>query len=318
MAKTVLRDIGQETREIEVIVLTNWSCNYHCPFCFLGDKKTDKTCIDLKQLAKQILEIKMQYNISSFTLYGGEISMLGFSFFEQIYQILAPIAQICVITNLSDVDYCRAIYRFPGVRIGTSLNQERDHYAETVQNLMRIDISVDITSVVTPSILKKDPKILLDECQCIGRNIEFIQYSKSQSNQFQYNISNREYEIFINHIVDTYESNPSYSFKLENIERIQAAIRGEYSPTMENLIFITPDNQFASIQYDKDNKEYFKKYAELLDWQNDCLREKNRYVAKCYGCKYYGHCLAEHIRDWDSEDECCGMKGILEHYEDLH
>lgn len=283
----------------------------------MGNKRAEKRYIDLKQLVKQIYKIEKQYRISSFTLYGGETSLLGFTFFEQIYQILSPIAPICIITNLSNVEYCRAVYRFPNVQVGTSVNQERDYYIETIQKLMQLDIPIDITSVVTPSVLKKDPKTLLDEYQCIGRNIEFIQYSKSQNNRFQYNISNREYADFINQIVDVYESG-SYTFQLENIERIKAAIQGKYNPTMENLIFITPNNQFASIQYDEENREYFKKHKSLSSWQQDCLQEKRLYATKCYSCKYYGHCLAEHIRDWNPEDECCGMKGILEHYENLY
>lgn len=250
-------------------------------------------------------------------LYGGEISLLGFSFLESIYRIIASIAPIYIITNLSDLDFCKKVNCLSGVRIGTSLNKERDHYPETLQSLMQLDIPIDITSVVTPSLLIENTKTLLKECQYIGRNIGFIQYSKSQANLFRYNILNKEYEDFIKRIIYAYESG-SYTFYLNNIDSIKSALRKEYTPSMESLIFITPENLFASIQYDDENCEYFKTYSSLLDWQRDCKREEVMYAVHCKDCKYYKHCLAEHIRSWDSEDECCGMKGLLKFYENIH
>lgn len=250
-------------------------------------------------------------------MYGGEISLLGFSFLESIYRIIASIAPIYIITNLSDLDFCKKASCLSGVRIGTSLNKERDRYPETVQSLMRLDIPIDITSVVTPSLLTKDTKTLLKEYQCIGRNVSFIQYSKSQTNLFQYNISNKEYEDFIKKIIYAYESG-SYTFYLDNISLIKLALQKEYIPSMEKLIFITPENLFASIQYDDKNCEYFKTYSSLSDWQCDCRKEQTIYTTHCKDCKYYKHCLAEHIRSWDPEDECCGMKGLLQFYENIH
>lgn len=296
--------------------MTNWSCNYACKFCFLGEKRHSKAVINIAKLKEQLREISQCYDISSIQVYGGETSLLGIRFFQQLYAVLFRYAKVSLITNFSDPLFCEEAYKI-GASIGVSLNNERNHAGETLQAILCSDIPASISCVVTPSILKADIKTLLDKCETLERGIGFIQYSKSESNPFAWNISNRDYADFLVRLIEAYRTG-GYTFPLENDLQLKDTIEEKYAPSMRGLLFIDPYNRYASIRYDDEQRESFQTYKSLSEWESACLDEDRRYWERCAGCRYYGHCLAEHLHSWQEGDECCGMKGVLEHFEGIH
>lgn len=296
--------------------MTNWTCNYACRFCFLGDKRSIQCIIDIEKLGEQLQEISKAYHIASIQVYGGETSILGFPFFQKLYSVLEGYAPVSLITNFSDPEFCRKANAL-GASIGISLNKERDHAEETLQRLLCSDLPASISCVATPSVIRADTKKLLDRCERLGRGIGFIQYSKAESNPFAWSLTNRDYAGFLKRLITEYDAG-GYTFPLENKKEVQDALEREYHPQMRSLLFIDPMNRYASIQYDEEQQETFKTYGSLSEWEGDCVNEERRYWERCAGCKYYECCLAEHLHSWQDGDECCGMKGVLEHFEGLH
>jgi MoaA/NifB/PqqE/SkfB family radical SAM enzyme len=308
--------------------MTNFFCNYACDYCYLGSLRKDPSIINLELLQKQLCDISEKYGkIEKINLYGGEITILDKDFIIKIVELCKQYATTNIITNLSDPIKISEIIKQTNCEYATSINEERDCYDETLFNLMLVEKRpTTITQVVTPSLLKKSPKEILKQAESFNTEyIEFLQYFPSKTNDFCFPMSktpNRDYSNFLRDIIEEYWSK-NYRVKIENVEELEQVVNGEYTPWMDNAIFITPRNEYAVVEYfnsvENPNLEKFTILKDLDEYDEKCKKEKIIFGICPYchyndTCEYYGYCYAEHLRARKKGDSCPGHYGLVKWY----
>ena len=301
-----LNDSGKNIiKSIKVQIITNYFCNFNCEFCYLGKLRQNKDIINLEFLKNNLLDIAKFYKIESIGILGGEPTLL--TNLQDIVNISKEFCkEINIITNLSN--------GFPinNVNYSTSLNKERDQYKETrFKLLINNNKDIGLNIVITPSVLNKPIKLFIEELEQYGLNIELIRYSLSQNNEITYDIDDRDFENYLKNFIIEYLKKPR-NFKLNNIEMIESCLNKEYSPLMDSVIFITPNNKFAYVEY-LNNKEHFNEVNTIELFRFKAEKELNEYTKKCSQCKYFMNCYAEHLK---LNQECSGLKNLLKWYEE--
>ncbi|WP_312339115.1 radical SAM protein [Anaerospora hongkongensis] len=293
-------------------IMTNYTCNYDCEYCYLGDLKSDSQILNLPKLKEQLAEIARHNIIDIINLYGGEITLLPLSYIMELYNICRTYASVSIVTNYSNKVY-NDYFKTQGIDLSTSINEERDCNALTEFRLLINEYkSLSLIQVVTPSLLKKPPREILRHLSLFNLNVGFLQYSPAVHARVNYAITNEEYSSFLKAIIIEYNSS-KYNFLINNIIEIEEVIYNMYNPSMDSVLFINPYNQYCCIHYDN-GLEYFQSFDSLEDWARECNREAQEYEELCRTCEFYGHCYAEHIKPWRDGDECCGMKSLIRWY----
>jgi CRISPR/Cas system-associated exonuclease Cas4 (RecB family) len=142
-------------------------------------------------------------------------------------------------------------------------------------------------------------------------SVEIKPYSTNQSNNFK--VTDREFEIFIQKWIT---SPIEKKFQFVNEDNIRKSLAGEKNAFSNDHVYITPTGQFAVLEFDLNDREYFKQLdsiEEYIDWAGN-EPEKNT-SSICKSCKYYGKCLTEHYRYVrDLTHSCNGYKLLLDWY----
>ena len=103
---------------------------------------------------------------------------------------------------------------------------------------------------------------------------------------------------------------------------MEKALSGVRNAWSDDHLYITPEGNWAVLDFDSESREYFLEMASWQDYMRWCEREKKRVKSDplCGECRYLGHCLSEHLRGGISarleEDSCDGFKGLLDWYAD--
>jgi sulfatase maturation enzyme AslB (radical SAM superfamily) len=298
-------------------IMTNYTCNYDCEYCYLGALKNDKKILDLSKLRQQLEEIAHRDTIDNINLYGGEITLLPFNYISELIDICKMYSsQVSIVTNYSNKAY-NDFFEKQGIDFSTSINAERDNNTLTESALLiNNNKNLSLIQVVTPSLLQISPKEILQHLSLFNLNVGFLQYSPAKHAKVNYNITNKQYSDFLKNITYEYKKD-KYNFVISNIIEIEEVILDMYSPLMRSVLFINPYNQYCCVQYD-DGLEYFKAFDSLEAWADECNREEKKYEKMCKQCQFYGHCYAEHIKTWKENDECCGMKSFIGWYKEIY
>lgn len=298
-----------------VHVMPSFLCNWNCSYCYLGALKQDKTQLSLNALASRLTDISSHAMIDTINIYGGEITLLDDNYLKSLFTLCSwHTKDVACVTNNP---VAPQIDLYPWISWSSSLNKERDNYTATLQSLfLRENKITTLTQVVTPSLLKEDPKYILERIDTLCESVTFLRYSPSRVNPL-WKISNKAYEDFIISMLDEYK-NSSYDFVLANAQELEDCINRKYDPTIQSNIFIMPNGNFAIVAYDKNHHEYFKELGSWHDYQEEIEKEASFYEKQCSNCKYYGRCYAEHITKHQTDDICCGGYKLLEYYENIY
>ena len=304
-----------------VHVITNYFCNYNCEYCYLGDLKKITKVINIEKLKKQLDAISIKYKIDEIHCYGGEITLLDENFIKDILKCCESYGNTSWVTNMSNPNKVDRIAKETNMPYATSFNDERPYHNELIYKIyMMENRPTSIIQVVTPSILKKTPKEVLEEVNKF--NVEylgFVQYFPSVTNTCNYEINmdtpNKEYCNFLKGILKEHATG-KYSMKIENIHSLNKVIAGDYTPWTDNAIFITPFNEYGCVIYDNEDygREHLHVFNNIEEIENIKKLEIKSYKRICKGCKQFGYCYAEHMRKWKNGDECCGNKSLIDWY----
>jgi CRISPR/Cas system-associated exonuclease Cas4 (RecB family) len=81
-------------------------------------------------------------------------------------------------------------------------------------------------------------------------------------------------------------------------------------------VYITPHGQFAVLEFDINDREYFKSLDSIEKYISWAANEPEKNTSPiCKSCKYYGKCLTEHYRYVkDLTHSCNGYKLLLDWY----
>jgi sulfatase maturation enzyme AslB (radical SAM superfamily) len=292
----------------------SYYCNFRCDFCYLTEQQlSDRTLLPLDLLEQRIIETSKLHTIDMVDLYGGEIGLLPEKYINDLCMLLNKynIDDINIITNLSMVN---DVILNPELYLTVSYDFEyREQYDRVWNNMLKLTKSFSILILASQGLLKKDVDDMIIQLSLLTNltSVEIKPYSTNQANE--HNISHKDYEEFVKKWI----SSPiTKTFQFVNEDNINNSLNGTKNAFSNDHVYITPEGKFAVLEFDLNDREYFKSLEtveEYIDWANN--EPKLNVSQICRDCEYYGHCLTEHYRYVRTLDNGCnGYKGLLDWY----
>lgn len=292
----------------------SYYCNFRCDFCYLTDQQLgDRTLLPLDLLEQRIIETTKLYTIDMVDLYGGEIGLLSEQYVIDLCSLLNKhnIDDINIITNLSMVN---DVILNPELYLTVSYDFEcREQYDRVWNNMLKLTKPFSILILASKGLLKKDVDDMIIQLSLLTNlsSVEIKPYSTNQANE--HNVSHKDYEEFVKKWI----SSPiTKTFQFINEDNITDSLNGTKNAFSNDHIYITPDGKFAVLEFDLNDREYFKSLNTIEEYTNWADNEPKLNVSQiCQRCEYYGHCLTEHYRYVKTLDNGCnGYKGLLDWY----
>ena len=290
-------------------------CNFRCDFCYLTEQQlSDRKLLSLNVLEKRIQEV-LQYDVVDMVdLYGGEIGLLPEKYVNDLCDLLRhyEIDDINIITNLSMVN---DVIRNPDLYITVSYDFDcREQHERVWNNMFQLDKQFSILILASKDLIKKDVDEMIMQLNLLKNlnSVEIKPYSTNQANA--HNVTHRDFELFVQKWI---ESGIDKNFQFVNELNIQKSLSKERNAFSNDHVYITPEGQFAVLEFDLNDNEYFKPLNTMLDYIAWAVAEPTKNVSQiCKDCKYYGRCLTEHYRYVKTLDSGCnGYKGLLDWYD---
>jgi sulfatase maturation enzyme AslB (radical SAM superfamily) len=292
----------------------SYYCNFRCDFCYLTEQQlSDRTLLPLDMLEQRIIETKNYYTIDMIDLYGGEIGLLSEEYVNSLCNLLNKhdIDDINIITNLSMVN---DVILNPDLYVTVSYDFDCREQSDRVwNNMLKLTKPFSILILASKDIITKDVDDMIVQLSLLTnlRSVEIKPYSINQANS--YNVSHTDYETFVQKWID---SPITKEFQFINEDNINESLNGTKNAFSNDHIYITPKGQFAVLEFDLNDREYFKtlnNIDEYIQWANN--ETKLNVSQICRECEYYGRCLTEHYRYVKTLDNGCnGYKNLLDWY----
>jgi MoaA/NifB/PqqE/SkfB family radical SAM enzyme len=290
--------------EITISINPSYFCNFDCEFCYLSpDQLNDKTELSIDILKKQIGEVESFFTITCIDIYGGEVALLPEKYLRQIIDLFDSKVHINMISNFSKIN---PIFYDDRISISVSWESSIRRKSEQVLNNMK-DFSRDINLLMLAgkemlTWSEKDIKSIsemVSETKSI-RTLEIKPYSSNQSNDF--GISFLEFEGVVKSWMKF-----SGDYLFVNEENLAGVFAGTSNSFSDNHLYISPEGDLEVLDFDDDNREYFRKVDSVSDYwawtNNEKLKVSNN--SFCNQCDYMGTCLSEHLRHVESIEESC-------------
>jgi len=292
-------------------------CNFRCNFCYLTEQQlADRNKLDLLILSDRIDQVQQYYTIDMIDLYGGEIGLLSETYVNQLCDLLRSkgIDDINIITNLSMVN---AVIQNPDLYVTVSYDFDcREQHERVWNNMFLLNKPFSILILAGPDLIKKDPAEMISQLNMLSNlsSVEIKPYSTNQANSHL--VTHRQYEQFVQQWV---ESPIPKNFQFINKDNIELSLAGQRNAFSNDHIYITPAGQFAVLEFDLNDREYFKELSTIQEYIQWAEQESVTNVSSiCKNCTYYGKCLTEHYRYVkDLDNGCNGYKGLLDWYETI-
>jgi len=300
--------------KITVSINPSYFCNFRCNFCYLTTEQlSDQKRIPLPVLDKKLEEISKIREIDWIDLYGGEIGALKKNYFYGLRDVIRRWygGKINIVTNfsmLNDTFFENDFY------LSVSYDFEAREKSDIVYNNMFYSpVPIAVLILASEKVIQMNVEQMIKKlnlCSSI-ESVEIKPYSINQANAQQ--VTHRDFENFVRKWI---ESSTIKKFDFINEGKILKSLKKEYNAFSNNHVYITPNGNYAVLEFDKNDKEYFlelKTFKDYLKWANN---EPIKNVSDiCKQCEYYGHCLTEHYRYVkDLNNSCNGYKGLLKYY----
>lgn len=297
-----------------VSINPTYYCNFRCDFCYLTEAQlSDRRLLPLDLLENRIDEILKNDTIDMVDLYGGEIGLLPESYIEKLIEILynRKIYDINIITNLSMIN---SVINNPELYVTVSYDFDcREQHTRVWNNMLMLKRKFSILILASEGILTKDVDDMILQLNLLKNlvSVEIKPYSTNQANCHK--ITHRDFEKFVEKWLS---SNIKKNFEFINQKNILESLSGKRNAFSSDHVYITPEGNFAVLEFDLNDNEYFKSldtFKDYLDWAES---EPVKNVSNiCKNCEYYGKCLTEHYRYVkDLSNGCNGYKGLLDWY----
>lgn len=293
-------------------------CNFRCDFCYLTEKQlSDRKLLDLDVLENLILEIQRSTNIDMVDLYGGEVGLLPEDYIAKLKQLLYNngITDINVITNLSMVN---SIILDPDFYITVSYDFDcREQHERVWHNMLKLPKEFSILILAGKDLIQKNVDEMILQLNLLSNlvSVEIKPYSTNQANS--HNVTHKDFEEFVKKWLS---SKIPKRFNFINEDILKTVIDNTRNAFSNDHVYITPEGKFAVLEFDLNDREYFKSldtFDDYLDWAKN-EPEKNT-SSICKNCKYYGKCLTEHYRFVkDLTFGCNGYLNLIQWYEKEH
>lgn len=284
-----------------------YRCNFRCAYCYLTEKQlSSRQLLDPSTLGKRLAELP---EITEVEVYGGEVTLLPKEYMDALKSHIRTVyaGPIAITTNLSRVpdwlleeDY----------EINVSYDFEhRPQYAQVLNNILMLPKPVSLIILATPDVMRGGVKRQADIVRRLN-NVRWIEIKPYSSNQANAALnSNADYVRYVMEWIVHYDNNRLIN--VHNLESVLSRTRNAYS---RDHIYITPNGKFGVLEFDLNDREYFKElknYREFLDWTSH--EYQSVMSMKCKDCPYVGRCLTEHYRRTEGElGECSGFKTLID------
>jgi hypothetical protein len=244
-------------------------------------------------------------------VYGGEIGVLPDEYLLQFYNTIRKYydGEINVVTNLSVM---KDFFFYDDIKLSVSYDFEhREQHHTVLTNILLCPKEIALLILGTPDVLKRPvlPDVeMLNSIQNIT-SVEIKPYSTNQSNQYEMKWT--DYEEYVKQWIEA-----DTNFDFSNERQIQRCLSKEYNSYSDDHLYITPTGDFAVLEFDADDNEYFRavtldEYKTWCEWELVVAAGGH-----CMVCKYEGHCLTEHLRHVpDVDNSCNGFHDLLTWYE---
>lgn len=288
-------------------------CNFRCGFCYLTPEQLgDQKKISLEDLDRLLSEVVAHEPIEHIDLYGGEIGALKQEYYDGMMAVVRKYftGKVNIVTN-----YSMLSERFfaDDVTLSISYDFEAREKSELVyKNMMLAKKDLAVLVLASKEVCEMDVDYMinmLNLCSAVT-SVEIKPYSTNQANC--HNVTHRDFEEFVLRWLD---SPVEKKFKFINQEKIEACLDKSYNAFSDNHVYITPNGRFAVLEFDLNDREFFKEldtFDEYLAWSG---KEKQSLSPICEACPFKGHCLTEHYRYVkDLDNGCNGYRLLLESY----
>jgi sulfatase maturation enzyme AslB (radical SAM superfamily) len=292
-------------------------CNFRCDFCYLTKEQLgDRLLLPLEILEERLKEVLIYDSVDMVDLYGGEIGILPEEYVENLCGMLAThgIDDVNIITNLSMVN--RVILN-PNFYVTVSYDFDcREQHERVWNNMISLDKPFSILILASECLLKKNVNEMIQQLNLLVnlQSVEIKPYSTNQANCYPVT-----YKDFENHIKAWINSDIKKQFQFVNEKNILESLSGIRNAFSNDHVYITPIGDFAVLEFDLNDNEYFKVLNSFEDYIHWVSVEPEKNTSEiCKSCEYYGKCLTEHYRYVKTlENGCNGFKGLLDWYKSL-
>jgi len=296
-------------------------CNLRCSFCYLSkDQLKDPTLLPLSVLNDKLVEISKYKKITHVDLYGGEITLLDGEYIQGTIDVIRNhySGKVSVITNLTTVP---AWLSGPDIDLSVSWDYtEREQNTIVMNNMVALDTPFHVLMLASKGMIEWDDATMMEAisvCNTLPKlqSVEIKPYSTNQANTDD--TSFKDYEGFVRRWIELSPiESRGYEFVTEsNINRV---LDGKGHAWSDDHIYVTPDGDFAVLEFDRNGHEYFLPVYDWFDYLKWVMDEYLTFNTNkhCGDCEFRGRCMSEHLRPIKNFDveSCSGLKGLLEWY----
>lgn len=299
---------------MNISINPTYYCNFRCNFCYLTEEQlSNRQLIPLDILEQRLKEVQDYYDISMVDLYGGEIGLLPESYVSEMCAMLNKIGidDINIITNLSMIN---SVILNPDLYITVSYDFDcREQHSRVWDNMCLLTSPFSILILAGQQMIEKDVDDMIRQLNFLKNlsSVEIKPYSTNQANA--HHVTHIDYEKFVQKwIISPVQKN----FQFVNERNIKSSLAGNRNAFSNDHVYITPTGQFAVLEFDLNDNEYFKKLNSIEEYIKWAEAEPIKNISNiCRTCEYYGNCLTEHYRFViDDTYSCNGYKNLLNWY----
>lgn len=287
----------------------SFHCNFRCEWCYLSvDQLRDKTLLDLDLLDQRLREVGPVEHVD---IYGGEPATLPVDYAEKMLTVIQRHTQdINVISNFSVIPEW---FHRSDISISASYDWTfRQSHDKVLANIIGFSRPVAVLMLATEELCRVDPREIATVLNHINtvQSLEIKPYSTNQYNQHGMN-----WTVF-EEWIKTWLS-LDLNFEFVNRTLLDKSVKKLYNAYSDNHLYLGPDGGFSVLDFDLNDREYFRPMKDLEEYDRWVLAERrmvqtNKFCSKCY---WQGHCATEHYRNVTSiKNSCNGFKNLLDWY----
>jgi hypothetical protein len=264
----------------------------------------------LETLHRRLDDISQYDIIDKVDLYGGELGILSKRYWDELISLLQMhgIHDINLITNLSMINEITL-----DKRVYTSVSYDfeaREDHERVYKNMALLDKPFSILMLASPKFLEIDTEHMINSLNLLP-NLESVEIKPYSSNQS--NTHTVYYTDFEKKVKSFFQYEKKFNFVNEDL--LESVLNKQRNSFSDDHVYITPSGNFAVLEFDLNDNEFFLEYDTYEKYKSWCQKEKQR-VGKnkfCSSCEYFGNCLSEHLREVKNlDDSCNGFKHLID------
>lgn len=296
-------------KQLSISIIPSFYCKTNCCYCYLKDLRNQTDIIAIQCIDNMLQTIiSKNYQISSISIYGGEISLLNEHYLHALFSMCKGVCDNVGIVTNGQHKYIFDLCKKHDVGVMISLNQERPDYKRNLKLIKRIS-NCTVGVVVLPHILNQTPKQFCDLFDSLQRDVYLFQYYQScLTNDIKF--SNKQYIDWVVKLLEFYYKTSPHNFKIINENEWKD---NNYNPDESGFVYIMPNGKFATTSYTNCIEQY--RYFDTIEqWEQYCDEQQLIRKIKCCTCCYFDRCKAEHVVVYN-DPYCSGLKQIIQFYE---